>query len=172
MTPQTVLEDLPELRESVEEVFAWLREHVEVDQNAALVDHLVRTSPSSFNELAPFRERFLQYLPSVQESNFRVLGNFLWKLVFADPELVDGPMGSPEVSVREDVRRLLSEIRYIEGICVLTVEAGDPKTPSDDRLLEAVQGLGGILGALGDLLERKLGRRRRWRRHGATPESA
>jgi hypothetical protein len=159
--PNPRVENLPELRESIEEVLALLREQVEVDQHAALVDHLVRTSPGSFDELAPFRERFLQYLPPAQEANFRDFGNFLWKLVFADPELVDGPMESPEVSVRGDVERLLAELRYVEGICVLIDDAGSPKQPSDERLLDVVVGIGGLLGVMGDLLEQKLGRRRR-----------
>lgn len=158
------LEDLPELRESVEGVFALLRAHVEDDQNAALVDHLVRTSPRSFSEFAPFRERFLQYLPPAQEVNFRHFGNFVWKLVFADPELLDGPMGSPEVSVRADVERLVAELRYIEGVCVLIDAAGFPKRPSDENVLHVVVGIGGLLGVMGDLLEQKLGRRRRRRR--------
>ncbi len=161
------VENLPELRESVEAVLALLREQVEVDQHAALVDHLVRTSPGSFSELAPFRERFLQYLPPAQEVNFRDLGNFLWKLVFADPELLDGPMGSPEVSVRGDVKRLLADLRYVEGVCVLIDGAGWPKKPSEQRLLDVVVGIGGLLGVMGDVLEQKLGRRRR-RQHSAS----
>ena len=166
------LQEIPELRESVEKLLVFLREHLETGENAALAAHVERTSPAIFSELAPFRERFLQDLPPAEELLFRGLGTFIWRLLFNVEEinLPGGPPRQPVSYVREDVKRLLAELRYVEGLCALIVEAGSPNTPSEERLLDTVEGLGGIQGAMGDLLERQLGKRPGRRRSPQTTE--
>ena len=155
------LQEVPELRESVEQLLVSLGEHLGADQDATLVAHVERTSPVSFSELEPFRERFLQDLPPAVEILFRGLGTFIWRLLFNVEEinLPGGPPRQPASYVRDDVKRLSAELRYVEGLCALIVEAGSPKTSSEEKLLDSVEGLGGILGAVGDLLEQQLGKR-------------
>ena len=146
------LQHLSGFRKSVEEVLARIRSHIGAGQNAALTAHVVRSTPPRVHELSAFREEFLRYLPPGQEHGVRSFGHLLWRLLLDTSE----PL-RPAPAIREEVETLLSEARWLEGLCACRVElAEDACTRWEKDVLALAAAMGGILGALGDLLEQAL----------------
>ena len=149
---ETRPQHLPELRESVEQVLARIRSHIGAGQNAALAAHVVRSTPPRIHELSAFREEFIRCLHPGQEHGVRSFGHLLWRLLLDSSEPV-----RPAPAIREEVETLLSEARWLEGLCAGRVElAEEGCSPWEKDVLALVAAMGGILGALGDLLEQAL----------------
>ncbi len=146
---------LPELRDSTGRLLDTIRSRIELHQSTALADHVVRTGPGNFNEYAPLHEYFLLHLPPDQQNGARQFGELLSQLLLASTDHCRSP------SLQEFAEGLVAEIRHIEGFCAVIAAYCGAETRRDESLLGHVEDTGALLGVLGDLLEQKLGKRRK-----------
>lgn len=106
-----------------------------------------------------FRERFLARLGEPERNAMRLVGELLWGLAAEPSEELRG--NRPGSAIRSEARALLAELRYTESLCPRFAGWSlDPRCRrADAEVAQAVDSLGLLLAAAGDILEQRLGAR-------------